>query len=98
MNLESENKIFKKEYENQKKKAQSFTEKFEKLNYDLYRQEEFTNLQEENRLALSKYEVLYARYKELEEENHRNRLGTDENYNKEAINQLQKRINYLSKQ
>ena len=98
MNLESENQIFKKEYENQKKKAQSFTEKFEKLNYDLYRQEEFANLQEQNRLALSKYEDLYARYKELEEENHRNRLGTDENYNKKAIEELQNRINYLSKQ
>ena len=92
MNLESENQIFKKEYENQKKKAQSFTEKFEKLNYDLYRQEEFANLQEQNRLALSKYEDLHARYKELEKENHRNRLGTDENYDKEAINKLQKRI------
>ena len=32
MNLENENKIIKKEYENQKNKAQSFTEKFERMN------------------------------------------------------------------
>ena len=97
-NLKTESQLFKQKYEDQQKRAQTFLNKFENLNHELYKEEELAHWQEEKRLAAKKYDELYAKYSKLEEEKHNNRLGCDEKYYQEAINQLQKRINYLSKQ